>query len=605
MTLAFGITSYGQTAVPTDDVTIQMNNNGPAQTDGNIHIQYAANSQGLNQSHNGLIKFNLSSLPAGLTAANIQSATLTLFVDAGGSPGTITVCQLASSPLWSGATVTGTTAPACSSVATVSFNVSSTQLQGGSFVVVNITPIVQSWVSGAVNNGLMLAADAPPSGMNPINVQLDAIQHDGNGFSPQIQVVLQNQGPQGPQGPVGLTGPQGPKGDTGATGAQGPVGLTGATGATGAAGPQGPQGVAGTDGVGFTFRQTYNPAATYVVNDVVSFNGSSYVSLVSNNVGQQPDTTPLAWSLIAQVGAKGDAGAVGPQGPVGPMGATGAAGAAGAQGPIGPTGPQGPKGDTGAAGAVGPQGPAGPTGATGAAGATGAPGPVGPTGPSGPSGPAGAPGAAGASTYAGIWSPTATYTQGQEVLRPAGIGSPGPFFAITAAPVVGSDPAIDTADWVYCCGTATIGYTPFNSSGSLPTSFTTSSSQSLASTTFNSDNSPRTFTVLSVSVSALAGSEACLDNGSPLCSSIDPGATANCIHVTGHNFTCPTTGAAMTVALSRNGMVVATGTINSDGSFTAPTFSAIFNPGDTLALKIMNPSGVVNNTVASGSWSLQ
>jgi 2-keto-4-pentenoate hydratase/2-oxohepta-3-ene-1,7-dioic acid hydratase in catechol pathway len=61
----------------------------------------------------------------------------------------------------------------------------------------------------------------------------------------------------------------------------------------------------------------------------------------------------------------------------------------------------------------------------------------------------------------------------------------------------------------------------------------------------------------------------------------------------------------MTVTLSRNGSVVATGTINADGTFTAPSFSITFSPGDTLALKIMNPSGVVNNTVASGSWSLQ
>jgi hypothetical protein len=61
----------------------------------------------------------------------------------------------------------------------------------------------------------------------------------------------------------------------------------------------------------------------------------------------------------------------------------------------------------------------------------------------------------------------------------------------------------------------------------------------------------------------------------------------------------------MTVTLSRNGMVVAIGTVNTDGSFTAPTFTVTFNPGDTLALKIMNPSGVVNNSVASGSWSLQ
>lgn len=208
--------------------------------------------------------------------------------------------------------------------------------------------------------------------------------------------------------------------------------------------------------------------------------------------------------------------------------------------------------------------------------------------------------------YAGIWSPTATYTQGQEVLRPAGIGSPGPFFAITAAPVVGSDPAIDTTDWVYCCGTATVGYTPFNSSGSLPTSFTTSSTQTLASTTFNSDNSPRTFSVLSVTVSGLKGTENCSTQSgdSPQCSTIDGGNINNCTGQ-GHSFVCPVTPAMMSVTLSLNGTVVATGTINSDGSFSAPAFSTTFNPGATLTLKIMNPSGVVNNTVTSGSWALQ
>ena len=141
------------------------------------------------------------------------------------------------------------------------------------------------------------------------------------------------------------------------------------------------------------------------------------------------------------------------------------------------------------------------------------------------------------------------------MLRTAGIGSVGPFFPITAAPVVGSDPASDTADWVYCCGTPTLGYTPFSTSGSLPTSFATSSNATLMSYTFNADTA-QTISLLSATVSGLSGVETCTDNGLPLCSTIDPGATGNCTHISGHTFTCPVAPAALTVTLSRNMVVV-------------------------------------------------
>jgi Collagen triple helix repeat (20 copies) len=1053
--LCFAAAAYGQTLVPSATVSVQMNNNAGANND-HLQIQYNANGQGVNQSNEGLITFNLATLPAGLTAANIQSANLILFVEGGGSPGTITACELAATPVWSPSTVTGTTMPLCGSVATVSFNVSSTQLQNGSFIVVNVTPIVQDWISGSVNNGIMLAADKPPTGVNPINVQFDALQNNGQGYAPELQVVLQSQGPQGPAGPAGLTGPAGPTGQigatgatgpqgpigltgatgpqgplgltgaTGVTGAQGPIGLTGpagaigtqgpigltgpagatgatgpqgpigltgaagttgaqgpigltgpagatgtqgpigltgpagaagpqgpigltgaagatgaqgpigltgpagaagtqgpigltgpagpagstgatgatgltgatgaagpqgpagptgpagqngtgfklqsafasttlyavndvvtydgstyvalnpiqesnngnltpdadttnwavmaaagaagqtgpqgpqgpigftgpqgsqgamgatgpqgligltgmagATGATGAAGPQGPigltgatgptgatgatgltgatgaigpqgltgatgpqgpsgaNGMNGTNGLGFTFRMAYNSATVYAVNDVAVYGGSAYVSLIANNVGNEPDTSPTDWALIAQAGAQGSTGPQGSQGPIGLTGMTGATGGSGPQGPAGPTGqtgaagPQGPTGLTGATGSTGPQGPAGangtngvgftfrntyapatmytvndvveyrgsayvsliannagnepdtspadwaliaqsgaagpqgpigltgmtgatgvtgpqgpagptgqtgatgPQGSTGLTGATGTTGPQGPqgltgatgsagaTGPAGPTGPAGATGATGAagpqgptgtqgpagptgpSIYAGIWSPTITYSIGQEVLRTAGIGSPGPFFAITATPVVGSDPAADPADWAYCCGTPTLGYTPFSTTGSLPTSFATNSTQTLLSYTFNVDDA-QTISSLSVSASGLSGSEACFANGtkSPQCSSIDPGAPNNCVG-SGTNLTCPVSPAAMTVTISHNGMVVATGTINADGTFTAPPgFSQFYSAGDTLLLKVMNPSSTVTNTITSGSWTL-
>ena len=162
LSLSFVMAAYGQTAVPSDSVTVQMGNMGPAPApNGHLQVQYNVNAQGVDQSQDSFIRFNLSSLPAGLTPANIQSASLTLFVDAGGSPGTVTVCQSAgppTTPLWSSSTITGTTAPSCSSVATTSFNVSSTQLHNGSFIVVDVTPIVKDWVNGSPNNGIELVA---------------------------------------------------------------------------------------------------------------------------------------------------------------------------------------------------------------------------------------------------------------------------------------------------------------------------------------------------------------------------------------------------------------------------------------------------------------
>jgi Collagen triple helix repeat (20 copies) len=149
-------------------------------------------------------------------------------------------------------------------------------------------------------------------------------------------------GPKGAQGPIGLTGamgvggatgPQGPAGATGATGPQGPIGPTGTTGA---------QGSTGTNGGGLNFRNAFDPTATYALNDVVSYNGSTYVAILVNGPNTQtPDQNPGVWSIMAQQGAIGPQG---PQGLIGAMGPQGTTGATGSQGPVGATGPAGAAG---------------------------------------------------------------------------------------------------------------------------------------------------------------------------------------------------------------------------------------------------------------------
>src|SRR6202046_5499662 len=55
----------------------------------------------------GLVQCDLSQLPAGLTAGQIQRATLTLFLDHVNSGGSINIDTGSASTPWSGLTVTG------------------------------------------------------------------------------------------------------------------------------------------------------------------------------------------------------------------------------------------------------------------------------------------------------------------------------------------------------------------------------------------------------------------------------------------------------------------------------------------------------------------
>ena len=121
-------------------------------------------------------------------------------------------------------------------------------------------------------------------------------------------------------------------------------------------GPPGPPGL--------IFTNQYNPTTPYVLTDVVTFAGSSYVA-VARSTGIPPIGDPAStatWAVLAQQGAigpQGLQGTTGPIGPIGPQGLTGPAGArgvSGSQGIAGTTGPSGPSGPAGPVGATGPAG---------------------------------------------------------------------------------------------------------------------------------------------------------------------------------------------------------------------------------------------------------
>ncbi len=170
-------------------------------------------------------------------------------------------------------------------------------------------------------------------------------------------------------------------------------GLIGITGATGPA--------------GLNYRGVWSPTTTYKLMDGVTYNGSSYISLANQNLGEVPDSSGAYWSLFAQSGGQGPAGSPGPTGPIGPAGATGATGtgATGAQGITGATGSQGIAGATGAQGITGAAGAQGITGATGIQGAQGFQGITGTTGSTGATG----------LNFSGAYLAGSTYQEGDGV----------------------------------------------------------------------------------------------------------------------------------------------------------------------------------------------
>jgi hypothetical protein len=334
-----------------------VNSAHPATNFGYLSNLYVGNGD------TALIQFDLSSLPAGTTAAQIGKATVKLYVNRINASGLVSVLPVTNS--WNEFTVTYATIPTLGA-AVATFTPTSTQ----QFIVIDITSLVQGWVTTPASNyGIALTSTAG-------YIVLDSKENDETSHVAHLDITVVSQGPQGPQGlvgPTGATGAQGPQGIQGVQGPIGPAGLTGATGPAGVAGTQGNQGVAGPagpQGPVANFKGVWSSGTSYAIGDAVSENGTSYVALTSNTAIDPATDGGANWAVLA---AKGATGSQGPQGVQGFQGATGAVGPIGLTGATGPTGATGATGAPGAQGIQGVQGPLGPAGPIGANGAQGPP----------------------------------------------------------------------------------------------------------------------------------------------------------------------------------------------------------------------------------------
>jgi hypothetical protein len=184
------------------------------------------------------LKFSLANLPTSITGNNIEGATLVLYVDSVGQPGTMDVYAV-NGP-WAQDTIRASTAPPLGSLLLSAVPVTKT-----GYLSLDLTSAVAEWRNGSlVNNGIALV---PSPGSN-IRVAFDSKEDESTSHPAQLDLVLVAAGPPGPQGIQGVPGPAGQAGPQGAAGPTGPAGATGAPGAQGLTGPPGPAGIAGSIG---------------------------------------------------------------------------------------------------------------------------------------------------------------------------------------------------------------------------------------------------------------------------------------------------------------------------------------------------------------------
>lgn len=172
------------------------------------------------------LKFDLSTLPEGVSGGDVAKATLRLWVSRVARPGTFDV-RVPVEP-WSETSNPASTAPRHGETLFEEVPVDADSLR--SFITVDLTPAIRSWIDGSLpNHGIILVPRATGS-----SFAFDSKENTAGGHEPEIEITLRwsagsdepggNQWLIGPPGPPGPEGPEGPQGPQGVPGPEGPPG---------------------------------------------------------------------------------------------------------------------------------------------------------------------------------------------------------------------------------------------------------------------------------------------------------------------------------------------------------------------------------------------
>jgi hypothetical protein len=225
--------AFAQTLLPLGDTFVASGNLNNFSTSPTINIGGAG-------AYQGLIQFDTTALPAGITGASVAKASLVLFVNKVGAAGAVDIN--AANGQWTEATVNGNNAPG------IGMNVASAVPinTAGVYITVDATALVKAWLDGLItNHGIILTVDP---GFVSTSVFLDSKESANTSHPAVLQVTFTGGGAVGPAGP---TGPQGLPGSNGLQGVAGPAGPQGIPG------PVGPAGSGGSGSASFFKRVTF------------------------------------------------------------------------------------------------------------------------------------------------------------------------------------------------------------------------------------------------------------------------------------------------------------------------------------------------------------
>ena len=174
----------------------------------------------------------------------------------------------------------------------------------------------------------------------------------------------------------------------------GGTGGSGTGGVAGTSGSSGESGTSGSSGLSFNWLGVWDGTVgggsniSYGINDVVYYNGTSYIFIntTPSGVGSDAPGTNPDWDVMAVSGANGTSGSAGESGTSGSSGETGTSGSSGETGSSGSSGESGSSGSSGETGSSGSSGESGTSGSSGETGTSGSSGENGTSGSSGLSG---------------------------------------------------------------------------------------------------------------------------------------------------------------------------------------------------------------------------
>ena len=126
------------------------------------------------------IQFNLASIPSSYTSTDITKATLKLYVNTVPTAGSFNVDYV--NGTWAENTISHNLAPALGT--TIAASIPITAADKNQFILIDVTPAVQAWLSGTTNDGIALVANGT------FNATFDSKENGATSHAPELDIVF-------------------------------------------------------------------------------------------------------------------------------------------------------------------------------------------------------------------------------------------------------------------------------------------------------------------------------------------------------------------------------------------------------------------------------